>query len=150
VFNGMDVFVHRHSSPAATRPVPGFGTLHGTDGTRSKPRFTCLRISTACAAICARRRAFGRDYGKRRTPTADHAALAAALSTGTKVMIDNYGRKRDGIWVATLDEVAFGVFEDVTELRILSWSRIQRATSTFRTTLWDGSECAHRRQLSAI
>jgi amidohydrolase len=37
----------------------------------------------------------------------DDAAKAAALSTGTKVKIDNYGRLRDGISVATLAEPAF-------------------------------------------
>ena len=37
----------------------------------------------------------------------DDAARAAALSTGTKVKIDNYGQNRDGISVATLSEVAF-------------------------------------------
>jgi amidohydrolase len=37
----------------------------------------------------------------------DDAAKAAALSTGTKVKIDNYGRNRDGISVATLAEVGF-------------------------------------------
>ncbi len=37
----------------------------------------------------------------------DNAARAAALSTGTKVKIDNYGRLRDGISVATLSEVGF-------------------------------------------
>jgi hypothetical protein len=37
----------------------------------------------------------------------DNAAQAAALSTGTKVKIDNYGQDRDGISVATLAEVAF-------------------------------------------
>ena len=37
----------------------------------------------------------------------DNAARAAALSTGTKVKIDNYGQDRDGISVATLDEVGF-------------------------------------------
>jgi len=35
----------------------------------------------------------------------DNAAKAAALSTGTKVKIDNYGNLRDGVSVATLDEV---------------------------------------------
>jgi metal-dependent amidase/aminoacylase/carboxypeptidase family protein len=35
----------------------------------------------------------------------DNAARAAALSTGTKVKIDNYGNLRDGISVATLGEV---------------------------------------------
>jgi amidohydrolase len=37
----------------------------------------------------------------------DNAARAAALATGTKVKIDNYGKLRDGISVATLDEVGF-------------------------------------------
>jgi amidohydrolase len=37
----------------------------------------------------------------------DNAARAAALATGTKVKIDNYGNLRDGISVATLSEVAF-------------------------------------------
>ncbi|MBV8819163.1 MAG: peptidase dimerization domain-containing protein, partial [Acidobacteriaceae bacterium] len=37
----------------------------------------------------------------------DNAARAAALSTGTKVKIDHYGQHRDGISVATLEEVAF-------------------------------------------
>jgi amidohydrolase len=37
----------------------------------------------------------------------DDAAKAAALSTGTKVKIDNYGQNRDGISVATLGEVGF-------------------------------------------
>jgi metal-dependent amidase/aminoacylase/carboxypeptidase family protein len=37
----------------------------------------------------------------------DDAAKAAALSTGTKVKIDNYGRNRDGISVATLGELGF-------------------------------------------
>jgi amidohydrolase len=37
----------------------------------------------------------------------DNAARAAALATGTKVKIDNYGSMRDGISVSTLDEVGF-------------------------------------------
>jgi amidohydrolase len=37
----------------------------------------------------------------------DNAARAAALSTGTKVKIDNYGRMRDGVSEATLAELAF-------------------------------------------
>jgi amidohydrolase len=37
----------------------------------------------------------------------DNAAKAAALSTGTKVKIDNYGQLRDGISVSTLSEPAF-------------------------------------------
>ena len=37
----------------------------------------------------------------------DNAAKAAALATGTKVKIDNYGQDRDGISVASLTELAF-------------------------------------------
>ena len=37
----------------------------------------------------------------------DNAAKAAALSTGTKVKIDHYGKDLDGISVATLGEVGF-------------------------------------------
>jgi len=37
----------------------------------------------------------------------DNAAKAAALATGTKVKIDNYGNLRDGISVATLADVGF-------------------------------------------
>jgi amidohydrolase len=37
----------------------------------------------------------------------DNAARAAALATGTKVKIANYGNMRDGISVSTLDEVGF-------------------------------------------
>jgi len=37
----------------------------------------------------------------------DNAARGAALATGTKVKIDHYGKDRDGISVATLDEPAF-------------------------------------------
>src|SRR5204862_4411444 len=41
------------------------------------------------------------------TEFVDNAAKAAALSTGTKVKIDHYGKNRDGIGTATLAEVAF-------------------------------------------
>ncbi len=37
----------------------------------------------------------------------DNAARGAALATGTKVKIDDYGKARDGISVATLSELAF-------------------------------------------
>jgi amidohydrolase len=37
----------------------------------------------------------------------DNAAKAAALATGTKLKIDNYGHDRDGISVASLSEVGF-------------------------------------------
>jgi len=41
------------------------------------------------------------------TEFVDNAAKAAALSTGTKVKIDHYGKDRDGISAATLAEVGF-------------------------------------------
>jgi amidohydrolase len=41
------------------------------------------------------------------TQFVDNAAKAAALSTGTKVKIDHYGKNRDGIGTATLAEVGF-------------------------------------------
>src|SRR4029079_12936290 len=41
------------------------------------------------------------------TEMVDNAARGAALATGTKVQIDHYGKDRDGIGVATLNEVAF-------------------------------------------
>jgi metal-dependent amidase/aminoacylase/carboxypeptidase family protein len=37
----------------------------------------------------------------------DNAARAAALATGTKVKIDHYGKTRDGVAIASLDEVGF-------------------------------------------
>jgi metal-dependent amidase/aminoacylase/carboxypeptidase family protein len=37
----------------------------------------------------------------------DNAARAAALATGTKVKIEHYGKDRDGIGVASLNEVGF-------------------------------------------
>jgi metal-dependent amidase/aminoacylase/carboxypeptidase family protein len=41
------------------------------------------------------------------TEMVDNAARGAALATGTKVQIDHYGKDRDGIGVATLNEIAF-------------------------------------------
>jgi amidohydrolase len=41
------------------------------------------------------------------TEFVDNAAKAAALSTGTKVKIDHYGKNRDGIGTATLADVGF-------------------------------------------
>ncbi|HEX7019936.1 MAG TPA: peptidase dimerization domain-containing protein [Gemmatimonadaceae bacterium] len=41
----------------------------------------------------------------------DDAAKAAALATGTKVAIDNYGSARDGIATATLAEPAFALMK---------------------------------------
>ncbi len=46
-------------------------------------------------------------YLEQVTEFVDNAAKAAALSTGTKVKIDHYGKDRDGIAEATLAEVAF-------------------------------------------
>lgn len=43
----------------------------------------------------------------------DNAAKAAALSTGTKVKIDHYGKDLDGIGVATLGEVAFAYMKQL-------------------------------------
>jgi amidohydrolase len=43
----------------------------------------------------------------------DNAAKAAALATGTKVRIDNYGSNRDGISVATLSELAFAYMKQL-------------------------------------
>jgi amidohydrolase len=47
-------------------------------------------------------------YLAQETEMVNNAARAAALATGTQVTIDHYGRMRDGIGVATLNEVAFG------------------------------------------
>lgn len=41
------------------------------------------------------------------TEMVNNAARAAALATGTKVKIDHYGSQRDGISIATLDELGF-------------------------------------------
>src|ERR1700736_5384166 len=49
----------------------------------------------------------------------DDAAKAAALSTGTKVKIDNYGKNRDGISVATLAEVGFAYMKTYGAERIV-------------------------------
>jgi amidohydrolase len=46
-------------------------------------------------------------YLEQVTRFVDNAAKAAALSTGTRVDIDHYGRNRDGIGVSTLSEVGF-------------------------------------------
>ena len=47
----------------------------------------------------------------------DNAAKAAALATGTKVKIDNYGSNRDGISVATLAELAFAYMKHTAAAR---------------------------------
>jgi amidohydrolase len=46
-------------------------------------------------------------YLAQETEMVDNAARAAALATGTQVKIDHYGKNRDGIGIATLDELAF-------------------------------------------
>ncbi len=46
-------------------------------------------------------------YLKQVRAMVDDAAHAAALATGTKVLIDNYGQMRDGIATGSLNEVAF-------------------------------------------
>ena len=46
-------------------------------------------------------------YLAQETEMVDNAARAAALATGTQVKIDHYGKMRDGVSVATLNEVAF-------------------------------------------
>jgi amidohydrolase len=48
----------------------------------------------------------------------DNAARAAALSTGTKVKIDNYGRMRDGVSSATLAELAFAYMKHFGAIKI--------------------------------
>ena len=48
----------------------------------------------------------------------DNAAKAAALATGTKVKIDNYGQDRDGIAVASLSELAFSYMKKYGATRI--------------------------------
>ncbi len=49
----------------------------------------------------------------------DNAAKAAALSTGTKVTIDNYGSNRDGISVASLAELAFAYMKQYGAGKVL-------------------------------
>jgi len=46
-------------------------------------------------------------YLAQETEMVDNAARAAALATGTQVKIDHYGHNRDGVGIATLDELAF-------------------------------------------
>jgi amidohydrolase len=46
-------------------------------------------------------------YLEQVTEWVNDAARAAALATGTKVKIDHYGKDRDGISLATLEELAF-------------------------------------------
>jgi amidohydrolase len=48
----------------------------------------------------------------------DNAAKAAALATGTKVKIDNYGRDRDGISAATLSELSFAYLKKYGATRV--------------------------------
>jgi amidohydrolase len=48
----------------------------------------------------------------------DNAARAAALATGTKVKIDNYGQDRDGISTAALSELSFAYLKKYGATRI--------------------------------
>lgn len=50
----------------------------------------------------------------------DNAARGAALATGTKVTIENYGAMRDGISVAALNEVAFAYLRKYGATRVLT------------------------------
>ena len=50
----------------------------------------------------------------------DNAARGAALSTGTKVEIDNYGSMRDGISTAALNEVAFAYLKKYGATRVVN------------------------------
>lgn len=49
----------------------------------------------------------------------DNAAKAAALATGTKVKIENYGSNRDGISVASLAELAFAYMKQYGAGKVL-------------------------------
>ena len=51
-------------------------------------------------------------YLEQVTRWVDDAAQAAALATGTKVKIDHYGHDRDGISLATLEELAFAYMKE--------------------------------------
>jgi amidohydrolase len=50
----------------------------------------------------------------------DNAARGAALATGTKVTIDNYGSMRDGISTAALNEVAFAYVKKYGATNVLA------------------------------
>jgi amidohydrolase len=50
----------------------------------------------------------------------DDAARGAALATGTKVEIDNYGSMRDGISTAALNEVAFAYLKKYGATRVVN------------------------------
>ena len=54
------------------------------------------------------------------TKMIDNAARAAALGTGTKVKIDHYGKARDGIAIASLDEVAFAYLKKYGGTNVLA------------------------------
>jgi amidohydrolase len=58
-------------------------------------------------------------YLRQVTEFVDNAAQAAALSTGTKVKIDHYGRNRDGIGTATLAEVGFAYMKKFGATNVL-------------------------------
>ena len=154
VFDGVDILVRSHSSPATTRPAPGFGTcclnidgvkytfsgapahqmmawngrnaltaaihlFNNIDALRSsirpEARIQGIISEGGAAPNVVPDRAVAdfyirypdEVYLRQVRELVDNAARAAALATGTKVKIDNYGSMRDGISVATLDEVGF-------------------------------------------
>jgi amidohydrolase len=149
-----DVIVRSHSSPATTRPAPGFGScclnidgvkyifsgapshqmtpwngrnaleaaiqlFNNVDAVRSsirpEARIQGIIPEGGAAPNVVPDRAVADFYIRYPDEVylaqvrefVDHAARAAAEATGTKVKIDNYGRDRDGISLATLAELSF-------------------------------------------
>ena len=154
VFQGIDVLVRSHSSPATTRPAPGFGScclnidgvkyifsgapshqmtpwagrnaLEGVihlfnmvdamrGSIRPEARVQGIISEGGAAPNVVPDRAVGDFYIRypdevylaQVREMVDNAARAAALATGTKVKIDNYGRDRDGFSLASLAELSF-------------------------------------------
>jgi metal-dependent amidase/aminoacylase/carboxypeptidase family protein len=107
-FNGMDVIVRSHAVSATNRPAPGFGTcclnIDGVKYTFSGAAPNVVPDRTQADFYIRYSDAI---YLAQVREAVDNAARAAALATGTKVKIDNYGNLRDGISVATLSEVGF-------------------------------------------
>jgi len=65
----------------------------------------------------------------------DNAAKAAALSTGTKVKIDHYGKDVDGISLSTLAEVGFEYMKKLTEGEFTVDTVTEKGRTLF---LWNG------------
>jgi amidohydrolase len=153
-FQGIDVLVRSHSSPATTRPAAGFGScclnidgvkytfsgapshqmtpwagrnalegvihlFNGVDAIRGnirpEARIQGIISEGGAAPNVVPDRAVGDFYIRypdevylaQIRDMVDNAAKAAALATGTKVKIDNYGRDRDGFSLASLAELGF-------------------------------------------